>query len=312
MDVMGAKYRNDLPWDRFNLFLCHVGMETDLIFNKNVDLPGFALFPLLETELGRKTLESGYRGLLEIALRSDLGLQLDSPTWIANKDRAKELGYSPSDLIEINRESIAFLDSIRQNHGDCPTVLSANIGPRSDAYAPDDRMTVDEAEFYHSEQVAALVDTAADVVTAMTLAYSEEATGIVKAARRHHMPVVVSFTVEVDGRLPTGEALSDAIARVDEETDQYADHFLINCAHPDHFYQVIGDVAKNGRLRGIVANASRCSHAELDEAEVLDDGNPKELADQLIEMQRSNPAIFMLGGCCGTDLRHISEIAARA
>jgi len=304
-------YRQNLPWYQSRLFLCHVGFETDLIFNKNIDLPSFALFPLLETEAGRATLDDGYRGLLEIARNAGLGLQLDSPTWMANKDRARDLGYSPDDLVEINKESIAFLDSVRRTYGDCPTVLSANVGPRSDAYAPADRMTVDEAEAYHSDQVSVLVDTATDVVTAMTLAYTEEATGIVKAARRNNLPVVISFTVELDGRLPTGTPLKDAITRVDEETDGYAEHFTINCAHPDHFADVMNDVTQTGRLRGIIANASRCSHAELDEAEVLDDGDPLELAGQLLNLQNSYPSIFMLGGCCGTDLRHIGEIAAR-
>ena len=307
-----SNYRKCLPWNKAALFLCYVGLETDLIFNQGFDLPGFASYPLLETEHGRAALEKSYRDQIALAEKHNVGLQLDSATWMANKDRAAILGYSPADLVEINIQALKFLASARERYGDCPTVISANVGTRSDAYAPTEIMSVDEAESYHMDQIAVLARTEADIITAMTLSYAEEAIGIVRAAKRYHMPVVISFTVAIDGTLPTGEALGVAIQRVDAATEGYAEHFMINCAHPDHFTAVLTDAPWIGRLKGIVANASRCSHAELDEAEELDDGNPVELGGQLAEIRNRFPQVFMLGGCCGTDLRHMAEIAQTA
>lgn len=204
--------------------------------------------------------------------------------------------------------------SVRSENDHAPTVISANIGPREDAYAPEAQMDSDDAERYHSEQISALADTDVDVISGYTLAYPSEAIGIVRAARRFGLPVVISFTVETDGRLPTGDLLEEAITQVDAATDSYAAYFMINCAHPEHFSQSLQDAPWMQRIKGIIANASRCSHAELDEAEELDDGNPIELGVQLSEIRRRFPHIQVLGGCCGTDMRHMRQIvtASRA
>lgn len=175
-------------------------------------------------------------------------------------------------------------------------------------------MNSDEAERYHSEQISALAETDVDVISGYTLAYPSEAIGMVRAARRFELPVVISFTVETDGRLPTGGSLEDAITEVDAATDSYAAYFMINCAHPEHFSAALEDAPWMQRVKGIIANASRCSHAELDKAEVLDDGNPAELGVQLSDIRRRFPHIKVLGGCCGTDMRHMKQImiASRA
>lgn len=198
---------------------------------------------------------------------------------------------------------------VRDSYGDLPTIISANVGPRADAYAPAEQMSPDEAEDYHTEQIRTLADTEVDLISGYTVAYPEEAIGMVRAARRNKLPVVIAFTVEIDGCLPTGLPLGEAIEIVDEATDKYASYFMINCAHPDHFKKALTDEPWMIRLKGVVANASRCSHAELDEAEVLDDGNPEELGNQLAEIHRIHPNISILGGCCGTDMRHMSSIA---
>jgi homocysteine S-methyltransferase len=198
---------------------------------------------------------------------------------------------------------------VRDTHGDLPTIISANVGPRADAYAPSEQMSADEAEQYHTEQIGTLAETEVDLISGYTVAYPEEAIGIVRAAQRFTLPVIIAFTVETDGCLPTGLPLGEAIETVDKATDCYASYFMINCAHPDHFSQVLSDAPWMTRLKGVVANASRCSHAELDEAEVLDDGNPEELGNQLAKIHRMHPNINILGGCCGTDMRHMSCIA---
>ncbi len=303
-----ARHKEVLP-TRANLFLTYVGMETDLIFTRGIDLPGFASYPLLETAEGRALLQDYMQDLIALGRATGAGVILESPTWAANRDRAADLGYTPEQLKEFNQQAVALMDAVRGTEVDVPVVISANLGPRGDAYAPADQMTADEAESYHSEQIAALAATNVDVISAYTLAYSAEAVGIVQAARRFALPVVVSFTVETDGRLPTGETLEEAITKVDKATDEYAAYFMINCAHPDHFSEVLQDAPWMKRIKGIVANASRCSHAELDEAEELDDGNPEELGQKLAQIKRLFPDIRVLGGCCGTDMRHMQCIA---
>ena len=307
-----ALHRTPFPPPGSDLFLAYVGMETDLIFTHGMDLPGFASYPLLETEDGRALLRGYMRDLIALGRRAGTGVILESPTWVANRDRGAAIGYAPDALAKLNKAAIALMAEVRAEHGDLPTVISANIGPRDDAYAPADQMSADEAERYHSEQIATLTGTEVDVISGYTLAYPAEATGIVRATRAHGLPVVIAFTVETDGLLPTGARLQDAIAEVDAATDGYAAYFMINCAHPDHFNAVLDGDAWMGRVQGIVANASRCSHAELDEAEELDDGNPSELGQQLADLRQRFPQLRVLGGCCGTDMRHMTEIAKAA
>ena len=292
--------------------LAWTGMETDLIFKRGIDLPGFASHPLLDTNEGRGLLRGYFGEQIVVAAEHGLGVVLESPTWTASRDRGAQIGAHPHALARRNREAVALMAEVRDERGHGPVVLSANVGPRFDAYAPTGRMSADEAESYHAEQIGWLAGTGIDVVSGYTIACPEEATGLVRAARSHGLPVVIAFTVETDGRLPTGTSLGEAIEAVDGATDGYAAHHMINCAHPDHFADVLA--ANVGapwmvRLRGVVANASRCSHAELDEAEELDDGDPRELAGQLASLRADHPRLTVLGGCCGTDMRHVRALA---
>ncbi len=307
-------YRDSFPPNNADMFLAYVGMETDLIFNQGIDLPGFASYPLLKTTEGRELLKGYLKDMIALGEEAGAGVILESPTWVANRDRGVALGYASSELKKLNQDAIAMMAAVRSESDHAPTVISANIGPREDAYAPEAQMNSDEAERYHSEQISALAETDVDVISGYTLAYASEAIGMVRAARRFGLPVVISFTVETNGRLPTGASLEEAITEVDAATDSYAAYFMINCAHPEHFSGVLEDAPWMQRIRGIIANASRCSHAELDEAVELDDGNPTELGVQLSDIRRKFPHIQVLGGCCGTDMRHMKQIvtASRA
>jgi S-methylmethionine-dependent homocysteine/selenocysteine methylase len=192
-----------------------------------------------------------------------------------------------------------------------PMVISGCVGPRGDGYDPGQMMSEAEAEAYHRQQVGAFGETKVDLVTAITMTNTPEAIGLVRAAVACELPVVVAFTVETDGRLPTGQDLKDAIAAVDAATDDAPAYYMVNCAHPTHFEAVLE--ARDPwimRLRGVRANASRRSHAELNEAPDLDDGDPVELGAQYAQLLRQHPQINVLGGCCGTDHRHIEQIAS--
>ncbi len=240
-----------------------------------------------------------------------MGFVLESATWRANPDWGTKLGYDRETLAEMNYKAIALLHDIRNEYEteQSRMVISGCLGPRGDGYNPTQLMTADEAQEYHKPQIETFRNAGADLVSAITMNYVEEAIGIARAAQSINMPVVISFTVETDGKLPTGQTLQDAIEQVDETTGNFPAYYTINCAHPTHFKDVlIGSAPWLERIRGIRANASTKSHAELDEATELDDGNPEELSSYYRELKGKLPNLNVLGGCCGTDRRHIEAI----
>lgn len=306
-----AKYRNALPQANGDLFLLDGGLETTLVFHEGVDLPHFAAFPLLDDAEGREMLRAYYLRYLAIAWGSGCGFILDSPTWRASADWGAKLGYDEERLIAVNKQAIAMLLALREAHETArlPIVVSGNIGPRGDGYDPGGIMTVPEARDYHALQVRAFDEAGADMIHVLTMTNVEEATGVALAARDAAMPLALSFTVETDGRLPTGQALGEAVRAVDEATGASPAYFMINCAHPSHFAALLDtDEDWVKRIRGLRANASRCSHAELDEATELDDGDPVEMGEDYRALLRRQPLINVLGGCCGTDHRHVEAI----
>ncbi len=237
---------------------------------------------------------------------------LETPTWRASPDWAERLGHSPAELVELNRRAVALLEALRDEleTPESPIVVSGCVGPRGDGYVVADPMTAEESEAYHATQIGTFAETGADLVTAITMTYADEAIGVVRAARGAGLPVVISFTVETDGRLPSGQSLREAIEEVDARTDASAAYFMVNCAHPSHFYDALEPgAAWTDRIRGVRANASRLSHAELDEAEELDEGDPEELANEYVALRERLPRLTVLGGCCGTDHRHVEAMS---
>ena len=301
--------RERLPQLSGDPFITDGGMETVLIFDYGLELPDFASFVLLDQPAGVQALSSYYVRFLDIARERAAGIVLDTPTWRANADWGERLGYSPGALADVNRRGVALLEELRRDAKGMQLVISGCIGPRGDGYQVGDAMTSEEAESYHQPQVETFAGTTADLVSALTLTYVDEAVGIVRAAEKAGIPSVVSFTLETDGRLPSGQALKDAVAEVDAETGAAAAYFMVNCAHPTHFEHVLADGGLE-RLRGLRANASSKSHAELDEAEELDQGDPHELAEQYRSLRLAWPNLTVVGGCCGTDHRHVDEICA--
>jgi len=305
-----VRYRDRLPQLTDGPYLADAGMETTLVFEHGIDLPCFAAFPLLETEEGTTAIRGYFEPFLELARRHGTGFVMDTLTWRANRDWGAQLGYSPHDLAEVNRRCVAFAEQLRDEAGDVPVVINGVVGPRGDAYRPEETMSSGDAERYHREQVETLSGTAADMVTGLTLTNAEEAVGIARAAHANGLPVAISFTVETDGLLPSGQTLEDALEQVDAESDGAPAYYMVNCAHPTHFDGVLpDDAALLERLAGIRANASTKSHAELDEAEELDAGDPADLAERYRGLQARLPNLAVIGGCCGTDIRHVARIA---
>jgi len=306
------QYRDRLPQLDAEVFLTDGGIETTLIFDDGLDLPDFAAFTLLRDEEGRAALVRYFDRYAEIARRDGVGIVLETPTWRANPDWGSRQGYAAADLDAANRDAVDLvLDTrARWEQPSTPVVVSGCIGPRGDGYQPDSILTADEAQAYHAVQIGTFADTEADLVTAITMTHTGEAIGLTRAAQAEDMPVVISFTTETDGRLPTGETLGEAITAVDAATDSGPAYYMINCAHPEHFSGAVEpDAAWVSRILGVRANASRLSHAELDEAEELDPGNPQELAQDYVALSSRLPRLSVLGGCCGTTHEHVSAIS---
>lgn len=304
-----TRFRNALPQLAGDLFLTDAGLETDLIFNHGIEIREFAAHTLLPDSAGRAAIERYFEGFLGLAREINAGFILDTVTWKAHRHWALALGETPEQLRVTNLDSVTLAAALRDRADNPqPVVLNAVIGPRGDAYRPERQIGADEAERYYAEQLAWIAATDADMVTGVTFNQASEATGLVRAARTAGMPVAISFTTETDGRLPDGQPLRDAIEQVDAQTGGETAYYMVNCAHPDHFANALaGDWAR--RIRGIRANASRLSHAQLDEATQIDAGDPYELGALYSGLARSMPWLNVFGACCGADLRHVAEIA---
>ncbi len=306
-----TRYRNALPQLSGDIFLADAGVETDLIFNHGIEIREFAAHTLLPIPEGRTALSRYFEGFLSLANQQNTGFILDTVTWKAHRHWKEKLGATDDELKAANEDCVRFIAELRARFsGNAkPIVLNAVIGPRGDAYKPEAVIPMDSAEQYYAQQLGWLAATEIDMVSALTFNQAGEAAGLAKAARKVGLPAVVSFTVETNGTLPNGQSLSEAITEVDAATGQYPAYYMVNCAHPDHFGGALLDAPWARRIRGIRANASRQSHAELDAAPALDAGNPHELAQQYRALANRMPWLNVFGGCCGSDLRHVTEIA---
>jgi homocysteine S-methyltransferase len=301
--------RSELPQCHGQRFVTDGGMETDLIFHHGVELPDFAAFPLVDRPDGPALLTRYYDGYAAIAEHAGAGLMLESPTWRASPDWGARLGYDTDALAAVNRTSIDLLHRLRERYAQRigPVLVSGMVGPRADAYRPGEAMDPDSAAEYHAPQLRSFAQAGADLATALTLTDPGEAIGIVRAADAANLPVAISFTVETDGRLHGGAILKDTIAEVDAAAAPA--YFLVNCAHPTHIARALHEPARwRERILGIRANASAKSHAELDEAPDLDEGDPAELADAQRALIQALPHLTIIGGCCGTDARHVARM----
>lgn len=314
MSLLGKRdmAENTLPQMR-STFLTDAGLETDILFNRGIDLPHFASITLLQSAEGRAALTDYYRGFLDLAARTGTGFILETATWRASSDWAEPLGMTSEELAALNRDAVALTLALKDEFRSriYHIVVSGCIGPRGDGYDPGRIMSAGEARDYHRPQMAQLHGAGCEMVCALTMTNVPEAIGMVEAAAALDTPIAVSFTVETDGRLPTGDSLTDAIKAVDDATGASAAYFMINCAHPTHFGSALATMPTDvsARISGVRANASRCSHAELDAMTELDRGDPIELATHYRGLIAGFRQLTVLGGCCGTDLAHIDAIA---
>jgi homocysteine S-methyltransferase len=305
-------HRPRTPWPANDtVVVTDAGLETWLVFHRGVELPAFAAYPLVATAEGRALLTEYYGYYADIALAIGAAVELETPTWRANPEWAATLGHDRAALKDFISACVDVLQDARACWtGHQPFLIGGTVGPRGDGYRVDSMMDADESADYHSFQITCMAEAGVDVVTALTMGYAEEAIGIACAARAAGLPVVVSYTLETDGTLPSGMTLREAIELTDAATAGYPLHYMINCAHPVHFDHVLDGTAPwAARIGGLRANASELSHAELDEMVELDEGDADDLAARYVRLRSALPGLQVIGGCCGTDHRHVGAIA---
>lgn len=302
--------RAKLPNGSEQLFLTDAGFETWLLFKKGFDMPCFAAYPMSQSTEGQAAIVEYFKPIFDLARQNNTGFVLDTNTWRANPDWGQELGHDLDHLTTVNEDAVQSAIELRREFGQGLNVLiNGVIGPRGDGYDPKTIMSVKDAQDYHGFQIAIFAKSGVDMISALTITNIPEAIGVANAAAEAGVPCVISFTLETDGRLPTGERLCDAIAQVDAQAIAKPAYFMINCAHPDHFTNMIPEGADwVNRIGGVRANASRMSHAGLDCCETLDDGDPVELGEQYKNLRKLMPGLKVFGGCCGTDHRHLTQI----
>lgn len=310
---MPAKYRQALPQLNGKMMLTDGGTETYLIYKQNLEIPHFAAFHRLADESGYGIIEDYYRKHASVAAKHNVGLIFCSLTYRASRDWGELLGYSPDALAAINHKAIAMFRNIAAEFESpqSPMVMSGCIGPRGDGYNLDLKMSAEEAQEYHAEQIGTFDEAGIDMVTGLTLSEVSEAVGIALAAKEWDIPSVISFTVNQEGRMKTGQSLRQAIEEVDERTDNAPAYYMINCAHPDDFLPGLDDDEWVKRIRGIRSNASNLDHGVLCQLGHLEEGDPVALAEQHGSISRRFPHINVWGGCCGTDHVHIEHICKR-
>jgi homocysteine S-methyltransferase len=303
-----------LPQTLGGWFLTDGGIETTLIYQDGLELPEFAAFVLLDGAEGREALRRYYRRYLEIAAAArGAGFVLESPTWRAGFDWGRKLGHDERAMQRFNRDAVELMHELRREYAariGGAIVVSGCIGPRGDGYQPGAPMTGDDAMRAHLPQARALAAAGADMLTAVTMTTSGEAIGVARAAEQVGLPCAISFTVETDGRLPSGDSLREAIETTDRETGARPAYYMVNCAHPTHFEAVLEGGAFTQRIRGVRANASTLSHAELDVMTSLDSGDPADFGERHRRLRAKLPNLNVVGGCCGTDHRHIAALSA--
>ncbi|MEZ5401760.1 MAG: homocysteine S-methyltransferase family protein [Bryobacteraceae bacterium] len=297
-------YRTALPQiETDRIFLTDGGMETALIFQDGIDLPDFAAFDLLRQPSGAAALRRYYRRYIELAVRYGTGFVLESPTCRASSDWGDRLGYSRAALAGANIDAVALLEELRQEMPSrVQVVVSGSVGSRLAEFVPGSAMAATQAEQYHREQVETLAISSADMICAVRMTYAAEAIGIVRAARDGGMPAAVAFVVESNGCLPSSQPLAEAIAEVDAATGGYPAYFIIHCSDPADFAGLLpaGGAPWALRIRGLRANAPAAS------------GDPAELGALYAALRRDQlPGLNVMGGCRGTDHRHVEGIAFR-
>jgi S-methylmethionine-dependent homocysteine/selenocysteine methylase len=296
------------------LYLTEGGVETEIMYKWGHKLPHFAMFTLLDKPEAMADMKSMFARALEVAATQKTGLVLSSLDYRASPDWAALLGISADGLRDVHFRTVAFMKEVAAPFVEKipDLVFSGVIGPRGDAYGKGGGITEEEAEDYHTPQLKNLRDAGADMACALTFNNIPEAVGVARAAKAVGIPLGLYFTLNSKGTLGSGPTLKEAVESVEEITQGAPSYYGLNCSHPLEFMESLEDGDWLKRVRSIRPNAVRMEKVALCKLGHLEDGDPEELGQQMGDIRQKFPQMDILGGCCGTDERHLGEIAKNA
>ena len=293
-------------------YLTEGGIETEIMYKYGFELPHFAMFPLLDNPEALTAMKGIWQRSLRAAADNGFNAIMNGVDYRASPDWGALLGYTPDGLASMQMRAIDFLrDVARDFEQDIDTIIiSGTIGPRGDAYSRNETITADVAEEYHSVQLATLKKAGVDMAWAMTFNNIPEAVGTIRAAENTGIPIAMGLSLDSSSRLNSGPSMAEAVPEIDAQTNSAAAFFGLNCSHPLEFEPALDGGEWMKRLRSIRPNASPMDKIALCKIGHLEDGDPDELAQQMLDVARRMPHMDIFGGCCGTDERHLSKIAA--
>ncbi len=259
---------------------------------------------LMYTPEGRRLMESLYRQYLDIARAAALPMILCTPTWRANRERVRK-HKAP---VGINRDNTRFLLQLRDQYREIPVRIGGMLGCKNDCYQAKEALSADEAEAFHAWQIQELASAGADFLIAETLPAVSEALGIGRAMTNHSIPYILSFTIDRGGRVLDGTRLSDAIRYLDRRLGRQPLGYMVNCAYPTFLSIAAQQEEALARLIGFQANASDLDQCDLDGSCEIH-ANPVEEWGRAMRIIHTEAGIPIMGGCCGTDGRHIRYLA---
>lgn len=273
--------------------------------------PHLAHAGLIYDDRAASVLESVHREYFEVAQRYGLALVAATDTWRASQARIRQSAFRDR---AVNRDNARFMAALRASYGPAahPIYLAGLMGPRGDAYRPDEALSATEAERFHTPQIEALAGSGVDFLMAATLPAFSEACGIAAAMAKSGRPYLLSFVIQADGRLLDGTPL-DLVAKTLDDTPVPPMGYAVNCVHPTIFDAGMTALARRApslvrRVLSYQANTSARRPEELDGLAELETEVPDVLADMMLRVhQRFHTPI--LGGCCGTDSRHLDSLA---
>lgn len=295
-------------------YLTEGGQETEIMYKHGFELPEFAMFPLLDEPRAVPVLRDMYTRYLDTAARHGFGVLIGGLDYRASPDWAALIGYPPAALIEMQLRAIQFLRDLSEPYrSQVPDVRIAGIvGPRGDAYQVDRLITAEEAEDYHSIQLATLAQADVDLVEAMTFGNVDEAIGLARAAAPFDLPLSISFALDSSHRLNSGPTLREAIETIDAAAGEHRPAFYgINCSHPFEFMPAIEPGDWFQRVRSLRPNAAAADKISLCTLGHLEEGDPTQLGSLMGQLAAQFPHLDVWGGCCGTWDVHLDKIASK-
>ena len=263
----------------------------------------------------KRTAISGiYRQYLDIGLKYNLPLLLSTPTWRASRERIEKAGYEKTD---VNGDNFRFLDGIRKSYGHFANkiVICGLLSCRGDAYSQSEALTANDAHEFHSWQANRLAETGVDLLLAATLPAFSEATGLATALAATGKPYIISFVFRSEGTLLDSTPLKDAISIIDSDVNPKPLAYMANCTHASIFKTAMMHAANSSatvrkRVAGLLANTAALNPEELDDSAELVEEDPQIFGKSVASLH-AELGLKILGGCCGTDDRHIDDLAKR-